>query len=77
MPVKEFMKLLKYGNLALALKTLVGFTLIGPQHAEAAALYVSSFNNSSILRFDGETGEFVDTFVPSSEGGLADRKSVV
>lgn len=32
-------------------------------------LYVSSFDSDAILRFDG-SGAFVDTFVPSGEGGL-------
>lgn len=33
-------------------------------------LYVCSFNNDSILRYDGRTGAFVDVFVGDSEGGL-------
>jgi len=33
-------------------------------------LYVSSFDSDAILRYDGETGAFVDVFVPAAEGGL-------
>jgi len=33
-------------------------------------LYVCSFDNDSILRYDGRTGAFVDVFVGDSEGGL-------
>lgn len=33
-------------------------------------LYVSSFDSDAILRYDGETGAFVDVFVPTGEGGL-------
>ena len=65
------MKWLKCGNLALVLTMLTGVAFMGHRPAEAATLYVGSFNNNSILRFDGETGEFVDTFVTASEGGLA------
>ena len=33
-------------------------------------LYVASWNNNSVSRFDGQTGVFLDTFVPSGSGGL-------
>ncbi|MHC4992023.1 MAG: hypothetical protein ACYTGC_13705, partial [Planctomycetota bacterium] len=33
-------------------------------------LYVASSNSSSILRYDGRTGDFVDAFVPAGSGGL-------
>ena len=33
-------------------------------------LYVDSRRNSRVLRFDGATGEFIDTFVPQGTGGL-------
>jgi DNA-binding beta-propeller fold protein YncE len=33
-------------------------------------LYVSSYSNHSILRYDGTTGVFIDAFVPSGVGGL-------
>ncbi len=33
-------------------------------------LYVSSFESDSILRYDGDTGVFIDVFVPSGSGGL-------
>ena len=32
--------------------------------------YVASDGTDEILRYDGETGEFIDVFVPSSSGGL-------
>lgn len=34
-------------------------------------LYVSSFNNNSVLRYNGRTGAFVDAFVYSGNEGLA------
>ncbi len=34
------------------------------------ALYVASFDDDSILRYDGQTGTFVDVFVSSGLGGL-------
>ena len=33
-------------------------------------LYVASFEGDSILRFDGETGAYLDVFVPPGAGGL-------
>ena len=33
-------------------------------------LYVSSFLESKVHRFNGVTGEFIDTFVPANSGGL-------
>lgn len=33
-------------------------------------LYVSSFDSDAILRYDGQTGAFVDVFVPAGAGGL-------
>jgi DNA-binding beta-propeller fold protein YncE len=34
-------------------------------------LYVTSHGNSSVLRYDGQTGAFIDEFVPSGSGGLS------
>jgi streptogramin lyase len=33
-------------------------------------LYVASSQQASVLRFDGITGAFIDTFIPSGSGGL-------
>ena len=33
-------------------------------------LYVGSTSNNNVLRFNGTTGAFIDTFVPSGSGGL-------
>src|SRR3972149_1100062 len=33
-------------------------------------LYVSSFNSNEVLRYDGESGEFIDAFVTSGDGDL-------
>ena len=38
--------------------------------AAADVVYVSSFDNDSILRFDADTGASLGTFVPSGSGGL-------
>src|SRR5690242_16367501 len=37
---------------------------------DAASLLVCSHNTSSVLRYDGQTGRFLDAFVPSGAGGL-------
>jgi streptogramin lyase len=33
-------------------------------------LYIGDYGTSTILRFNGATGEFIDTFIPSGRGGL-------
>lgn len=43
-----------------------GAVLFGPD----GRLYVSSFDSSAILRYSGNTGEFIDVFVPARAGGL-------
>jgi uncharacterized protein (TIGR03437 family) len=40
-------------------------------------LYVDSRGNSRVLRFDGTTGEFIDTFVPQGTGGLNAANSML
>ncbi|MEL7037629.1 MAG: hypothetical protein AAFO04_18690 [Cyanobacteria bacterium J06592_8] len=50
--------------------TTVAGLVFQTQNINAADLYVGSFNNDSVLRFDSETGEFIDTFVTESSGGL-------
>ena len=37
---------------------------------EDGNLYVSSFNNDRVLRYDGTTGAYIDTFVSDGAGGL-------
>jgi sugar lactone lactonase YvrE len=34
-------------------------------------LYVSSYGSSSVLRYDGTTGDLIDAFVPQGSGGLS------
>lgn len=38
--------------------------------AQTVFLYVSSQGNDSILRYNGATGAFIDTFVLPASGGL-------
>lgn len=65
------MKILKYLEIGLALTTLTGLNLVTINvKADASTLYVGSFNNDSVLRFDGETGQFIDIFVSQGDGGL-------
>ncbi|MHC5931156.1 MAG: SMP-30/gluconolactonase/LRE family protein, partial [Nostoc sp.] len=33
-------------------------------------LYVSGLNSNNVLRYDGKTGAFIDTFIPAGRGGL-------
>ncbi|NER31907.1 MAG: hypothetical protein F6J89_30955, partial [Symploca sp. SIO1C4] len=56
-------------QVSLALTTLLGLNLVGLP-AEASTLFVGSFENDAVLRYDTETGEFIDTFVNSGSGGL-------
>jgi WD40 repeat protein len=44
-----------------------GSLVFGPDNN----LYVSSFGSSSVLRYDGATGDFIDAIVPSGSGGLS------
>jgi Ca2+-binding RTX toxin-like protein len=41
--------------------------VLGPDNE----LYVTSFGSDRILRYDGDTGEFIDEFISPDEGGLA------
>ena len=34
-------------------------------------LYISSRDDNRVVRYDGETGEFIDEFVPSGSNGLS------
>ena len=51
---------------------LVGiiFTLIVGLAQAANVVYVSSFDNDSVLKFDADTGAFLGVFVPAGSGGL-------
>jgi hypothetical protein len=40
-------------------------------HPAAANLLVSSFGTDQVLRYNGSTGVFLNTFVSASSGGLA------
>jgi hypothetical protein len=40
-------------------------------------LYVSSQSNNSVLRYDGTTGAFIDTFIQTGSGGLNFRTYLV
>ena len=39
-------------------------------------VYVSNSNGNSVLRYDGQTGEFIDTFVASGSGGLFEPQAL-
>lgn len=55
------MKILKFLKIGFALTTLAGLNLVAANvRADASTLYVGSFNNDSVLRFHGETGQFID-----------------
>jgi streptogramin lyase len=41
-----------------------------PQRPAALDLFVTSRDTSSILRYDGTSGAFIDAFVPSGSGGI-------
>lgn len=56
-------------SLTIFLTTIAALVLNTP-NVDAAELYVGSYNNDSVLRFDSETGEFIDTFITEGAGGL-------
>jgi streptogramin lyase len=56
---------------ATGFDSIGGFTF-GPD----GNLYAASFNDDSILRFDGTTGTFIDVFVTSGLGGLSGPNGV-
>ncbi|NES70747.1 MAG: hypothetical protein F6K24_38805 [Okeania sp. SIO2D1] len=56
-------------SLTVFFTTIAGLVLSVP-NVDAAELYVGSFNNDSVLRFDSKTGEFIDTFITEGAGGL-------
>src|SRR5260370_21779858 len=47
------------------------WTAVGVAFGPDANLYVASRDTSSVIRYDGSTGSFIDTFVPSGSGGLS------
>ncbi len=60
---------IKYLNLVIA-GAMATIATIVSLPGVASTLYVGSFNNNSVLRFDGETGDFIDTFIQEGSGGL-------
>src|SRR5215471_14483887 len=50
--------------------TGVIFALIVSLTQAANVVYVTSFDNDSILKFDADTGAFLGVFVPAGSGGL-------
>jgi sugar lactone lactonase YvrE len=54
------------------LTTFVRGSVFGPDgnHDGARDLYVANAGSNAIRRYDGLTGSFIDTFVPSGSGGL-------
>lgn len=43
---------------------------IGIEIGPDANVYVASYGNNRVVRFDGVNGQYIDDFVPSSSGGL-------
>ena len=48
----------------------VGLLAVLVRLAAADVVYVTSFDNDSVLKFDAETGASLGAFVPSGSGGL-------
>ena len=46
------------------------FALIAGLAQAANVVYVTSFDNDSVLKFDADTGAFLGVFVPAGSGGL-------
>ncbi len=53
----------------MLLLLLLSFILSGNK-ANSQELYVTSFNSSQVLRYNGATGAFTDAFVTAGSGGL-------
>ena len=45
--------------------------------ASASQLYIASGVTDSVIRYDGNTGAFIDAFVPSGSGGLDSPRGVI
>jgi streptogramin lyase len=56
---------------------VAAFIIIPPLLAHAADLFVASKNTNSVLRYDGQTGDFIEAFVPSNSGGLQLPRGIV
>ncbi len=80
---EEAKQVLRFDGLGNFLNTLVADDpatpidetggLQGPTAAvmgEDGKLYVAAFDGDSVLRYDGVTGQFLDTFIPAGTGGL-------
>ena len=77
------MKLLKFALLEMKQERYSKFTcliaclfmamgiLFGVPSAQAVDLLVVSGGTNQVLRYDGQTGAFIDTFVPAGSGGLS------
>jgi hypothetical protein len=54
----------------VAVAAVAGVAAVATPHAHASRLVVSSAINNSGLRFNAQTGAFMDTMVPGNSGGL-------
>ena len=52
------------------LVSAVASCLICLTRAGADVIYVSSLGTDEILRYDADTGNFIDTFISAGSGGL-------
>lgn len=57
------------------LLTIVAVLSLTTLKAEAA-LFVAGRGNGSVLRYDDQTGAFIDTFIPAGRGGLVGPSSL-
>ncbi len=66
-------------NYKTLLSLMIVIALSGSVLAQSAAveLLVSSRNTNSVKRFNGETGDYIDDFVPSNSGGLSATQEVL
>jgi len=78
-----FTKLLSKGKYQfrffLGLVSILCYSIVLGQSNESSGpyMFVSSSNSNSIQRFDAQTGQFIDNFIPPSSGGLNNPQEII
>jgi hypothetical protein len=66
----EFLRFLSAAIVTVALSATAQAGPLEPGGGTDNVLLVAGFNRDAVRRYDGQTGAFVDTFVPKDSGGM-------